>query len=191
MYKLIRNIHLVLGLIISPFLFIYAISGLFFSHHFLDFSSPEKTIEKFTLTSFSTDPAELAKQLSTKHAIHGQLISSKTDNLQALKLVISTTSKQHKVIVNTQTGETTNEVKTLSAFGFIKALHRTAGFPNEITSKWWWGLAVMCVAILLILLLLSGIFLWTYRRQERRTGSIFLGVSLVYCICVLCVLRLG
>lgn len=191
MYKLIRNIHLVISLIITPFLFIYAISSIFFAHNFLNFLSDETTVEKFVLSSFSANPTELAKQLATTHGIQGDLKSSKVDKSGMIGLYISRPGKQYQIRLDTKSGTVTSEETTPSAFSFTKTLHTTAGFHSDDSGEWWWSVFALIVAVLLLLLLITGLILWTYRIKERKTGVIFLSVSLVYSISLLCVLRLG
>ena len=50
---------------------------------------------------------------------------------------------------------------------------------------------VVFVAVMLVGLVVTGVVLWSYNRKERRSGLVFLGLSLIYCTTVLAVLRFG
>jgi hypothetical protein len=96
MYKLIRNVHLALGLIVTPFLLTYAISAAFYSHHFLNFSSKETKVEKFTLATVSKNPVEMAGLLSKEYGIRGVLRRSSINELGLMELEISRTGHFYK-----------------------------------------------------------------------------------------------
>lgn len=191
MYKILLNIHLALGLIITPFLFIYSISAITFSHHSLGFSVTDKKVEEFKLNSISTDPNSLADQLTEGHGIRGDLRKSSIDNTGKIKLLISRPGTRNKVMVDTKSGVATIEKETENIGGFINALHFTAGFESTAFGEKLWGLAVLLVAVSIIGVLITGLLLWLFNKKERMTGLIFLGVSITYSVSVLCVLRFG
>ncbi len=192
MYKLVRNIHLISSLIILPFLFIYAISSVFFAHHFLDFfsiSEPERNVTQFQLDPLPSTAKEISAILSESHDIRGHLQNHSVNDRGEMSLTISRAGTQYKVLVNTSSGLVTSEEETASTPGFLAELHNTAGFSNKSSEETWWGASIIIVAILLIFAVVSGFVLWAYRSQERRSGLIFLGASLAYCFCVIGVLR--
>ena len=190
MYKIIRNLHLALGLLVTPFLLIYAISSVFYSHHILDFSTTETTVEEFTLTSGMKNPAEIADILLRKHKIRGTLRSSSISDLGIMKLEVSRPGSFYTIKLDTNSGIVSSEQKTKDAAGFIKALHQ-AGFRNKNAVESWWSFAITVVSVLVIFIVITGILLWTYRTKDRLSGGIFLFINIVYCLTVLFVLRLG
>ncbi len=192
MYKLVRNIHLISSLIILPFLLVYAISSVFFAHHFLDFfsiSEPERNAIQFQLNPLPSTPKEISSALSENHGIRGHLQSHSINSQGEMSLTISRTGTQYKVLVDTSSGMVTSKEETASTPGFLAELHNTAGFSNKTPEETWWGASIIIVAILLVFAVVSGFVLWAYRSQERRSGLIFLGASLAYCFCVISVLR--
>ena len=189
MYKLIRNLHLALGLVVTPFLLVYAVSAVFYSHHFLDFSSTETTVKEFKLISVSTNPIEIADLLSKKYNVRGTLRSSYLDDSRLMKLTISRPGNSYKIVVDTDTGNMTIEEKSRDAVGFIASLHE-AGFRTKNADESWWSFAVTIVSVLLIFVVVTGIILWIYCTKDRLSGGVFLCASLVYCVTVLLVLYL-
>lgn len=190
MYKLIRNIHLILGLTVTPFLLVYAISSVFYAHHFLDFTTTETNVEEFTLATITRNPTEMAGILLTKHAIRGSLINSSISDSGLMKLEVSRPGTFYKIDVDTNTGIAISKERTRDAIGFIDSLHQ-AGFRNKNSVESWWSFAVAIVSVFLIFIVVTGIILWLFRRKDRGSGGIFLCVSLVYSISVLFILRLG
>ena len=178
-------------LIITPFLFIYAISSLFFAHDFIAPSSTRRQFETLTLSAAPTAPQELADILSSKYEITGNLQRTSIDDSGGIKLVISRPGTRYKVIANTHSNVASIETVTKNAAAFSKSLHITAGFDSEEPAQQWWGGAALIVAILMVCILVTGILLWTFRSNERRSGTIFLSASTLYCIIVLCALRMG
>lgn len=192
MYKFFRNIHLALGLAITPFLFIYAFSALVFSHHFLNDKTIDSRVETFKLASFSGDTGDtgdLLVALATEHGVRGELKKNVVDDKGRVELLMSRLGSNYEISVDPKTLLLTIEEKTQSVEEFIKALHKSSGFDSASSAERWWGLAVIIVAVLLTGILVTGVVLWSYNRRERRSGLAFLGLSLVYCTIVLVVLR--
>ncbi len=191
MYRLILNFHLALGLIITPFLIIFAISSLFISHSFVDFSSTDKKVEHIKLDLVLTDPSELANLFSKDHGIQGELENHSVDKSGKIKLLIMSPGKQSTIVIDTNTNIATVEHETQDLIGFTKTLHITSGPKSNNSGERYWDIAVLIFAILLICVLATGLLLWFYRSKDRTSGLIFLTVSTAYSIGVLCVLRIG
>lgn len=191
MYKVFRDIHLILGLAITPFLFIYAFSALIFSFHFLDDKTIDNSVEVYELASFSSDPTNLLAVLATEYGVRGELKKSVVDDSGRVELLISRLGSYYEISVDPNTLLLTIKENTQSVERFIVALHRSSGFESASSAEQWWGLAVIFVAVMLAGIVVTGVVLWSYNRRERRSGLAFLGLSLIYCTVVLVVLRFG
>jgi len=190
MYKLYRNIHLAFGLMLTPILLFYAISALLFSHHFLYPSAAETEREMLTLSTLPTSPINLAQHLATEHNIQGKVEFASTDSSGAMAVeIISKPGISYTVAL--QPGELIVMVDKhiQNTSGFIKSLHVTAGIKDKHGSEKIWGIAVLITAVFIIFISLSGLLMWIYHLRERRSGIIFLTLSIIYCVTVLSVLR--
>ena len=191
MYKLIQNLHIALSLITTPFLLIFAISSFFIAHNFLDFSSYEKKIEQIKLNNALTDPSELAILFSKDHGIRGKLVDQSVDESGRIKLSIYRPGKLSKIAIDTNTSIATVVHETRDLFGFTIPLHESSGPKSDNFGEKCWDLAVLVFSVLLIFVLITGLLLWLYRSKDRTNALIFLGISVTYSVCVLCVIRLS
>lgn len=191
MYKTFLNVHLALSLLTIPFLFIYAFSALIFSFHFLDDKAVDNKVEVFELASFSGDQANLLTVLAADYGVRGELKKSVVGDDGLVELMISRPGSYYKITVDPKTLLLTIKESTQSVERFIKALHVSSGFDSTSSAENWWGLVVVFVAVMLVGLVVTGVVLWSYNRKERRSGLVFLGLSLIYCTTVLAVLRFG
>lgn len=191
MYKVFRDIHLILSLLITPFLFIYAFSALIFSFPFLNDKAVDNSVETFELATFYGDSTNLLAVLTTEYGVRGELEKSVVDDNGRVELRISRPGTYYEISVDPQTLLLTIKENTQSVETFIKALHHSSGFDSASLAERWWGLAVILVAAILVGIVVSGVILWSYNRRERRSGLTFLGLSFIYCMIVLAVLRFG
>lgn len=189
MYKLYRDIHLVLGLIVTPLLLIYAISSALLAYGFIDPSKTEHTITEFKVLELPDSSDDIELLLKTQN-IKGSIQQLSQDNDKNITIKVTRLGEQHVITIDSQ-GNATNKTSGENTASFLKLLHITAGFEHEENETNWWGLAALLTGFLLLALLITGIILWSYRTTEKRTGILFLSISVLYCTTVILVLRLG
>ncbi|MFT6587139.1 MAG: hypothetical protein ACJAVU_003292 [Cognaticolwellia sp.] len=191
MYQICRNLHLAFGLIITPFLVIYAFSALIFSFHIFDNKSLKTDTTTFELSFLPNKPVDLYALLLENHGIRGQLKKSVISKNGNVELLISRPGSYYQILVERKTLLLTIKENTQSVESFIKGLHASTGLNNSDDAQNWWGLSVIFVAVMLIGLVISGVILWSYNRRDRGAGLVFLSCSFFYCITILLVLRFG
>lgn len=188
MYKLFRNIHLLTGLFITPFLLIYAFSSLFIAHGFFD---PSAVTDKEWESQQGAVPESLlsvTEQLGQQYGVHGHTVVHFDEVLEQEVLIITRPGTEYRV--QRQGGDTLFIRERSQNFaGLLKMLHITAGFSSGYLAESLWGVAAVCTGLLLLVLLITGIVLWSYRARERVIGQVFLVGSIGYCTVVLAVLR--
>lgn len=190
MYNTAKSLHLFFSVVITPFLFFYAISALFFAHGFLDFSSSHLEQNKIVLQSVPDQTGDLLDMLSSEYGVDGRLSSDESLSNGVRRLHIFRPGV-HSTISIAPDGETEIKSRVFNAIGFFKELHSTSGIDGEHASESWWAIAVQVAGISLLGLLISGLIMWAYRSPDRRGGLWFLGVSTLFCIVVIGVLRWG
>lgn len=189
MYVLLRNTHLIMGLISIPFLLIYAVSSLFFAHSQLNPYRLHTTEAMVQLPINLSDSAQISRALTSGYGLRGELVDSSRDQNNQLHLTIVRPGKRYDVVVDESTGIARLAESTVNFAGFFGELHVTAGvadgqFPERI-----WGWLVLGLAICIVFITATGFLLWLRRAPERKTGAIFLLVSLTYCMTILVVIR--
>jgi hypothetical protein len=191
MYKIFRNIHLFLGLVITPFLLIYAFSALFFSFPFLSNKTVSSSVETFKLSSFPSGQTKLLSVLETEYDVRGEPDKFTVDQNGKAQLLISRPGSDYEISADPKTLLLTIKENTHSVDRFIKALHVSSGFDSKSSAERWWGVAVVIIAVMIVGIVVTGVILWAYNPRERKSGLTFIGLSFLYCTIVLAVLRFG
>ncbi len=181
MHKLIRNLHLFLGLFLCLFVLTYAVSSLQIAYPGWFSSSPTSTEQTFVISPDSVStPRALAKELMDHHGLRGRLGEIKNTN-DGLEFEIARTGTYSKIRYNTETGQVDIRTRANDFPGMLRAIHfSTAGVQTGYWLKNLWGLFTVLVSIALILLGGTGIYLWFHNHTERLTGTILLAVSLAW-----------
>lgn len=189
MYNTAKTLHLFFGVVITPFLLFYAISAVFIAHGFIDLSSSHIEQNSIVLERVPKQQSELLDVLRSEYGIDGKLSSaSRSDGIW--KLRIFHPGIHYKISIRPD-GRAEVEKRIFNGVGFLKELHITSGLHGESSEYFWWATAVQVTGISLLGLLLSGLVMWFFRSMDRRGGLWFLSASTLYCIVVICVLRLG
>ena len=171
-----RELHLYLGLIVSPFLLIFAVSTILLNHGMKPSPVENKTTVPIELKEGLEGEALVADVLDQLNFTgevfgRGKFRNGKTTiNISKpgnVKFVTVDIEKKEVLIAN-------------RSFGFIdtlRYLHLNPGphkHPTWIFSKAWGSVADGTVYIALFLTL-SGIYMWTVLRAERKAGLVALG----------------
>lgn len=189
MYKVSRNIHLVLSLLVTPFLFIYAVSALIYSFPFLNDKTVETSVNTFQMTAMPRDVEDILIVLRNEYGIRGDLEKSVVKGDEKVKLRISRPGTYYEVLIDPQLQMLTIKENFQSVETFLKALHHSSGFESSSVAQKWWGIVVILVAAMIVGIVVTGIILWSYNRKDRKSGLIFMGSSFFFCTVVLAVLR--
>lgn len=178
MYKVIRNIHLFLGLLCFGFLLMYSVSAVQMSH--VDWFTMQPTVTEQTVAVSplgSQNPRAFAQQLM-QAGMWGELQNVSQD-AAGFRLRILRAGTTHDV--DYVAGSPTAKVKTSTAgiMGMLNRLHHTAGFYREQSITDWWAAFVALTSLSLLTLGATGVYLWFRLYKERLVGGIFLSVGLI------------
>jgi len=177
MFKLIRNVHLFLGLLCFSFLLMYSVSAVQMSH--VDWFTMEPTVTEQSVAVDVADvqnPRAFAQQLM-QAGMWGELQNISQDDA-GFRLRIVRAGTTHDV--DYKTGSPTAQVKTSAAgiMGMLNRLHHTAGFYREQSITDWWAVFVSLTSLALLLLGATGVYMWFQLYKERLLGGIFLSFGL-------------
>lgn len=187
LYQWTRNLHLYLGLFISPFILVYAISTLLLNHSIRP-SRTDKEAQTVPLTlSEGVKGQELVTEVLGQLKLSGEIAGRgvirnnqtviRVGRPGTIKIVTVKIDQQEASIVERSTG-------VLGAINFLHfnpGLHRT---PNwSITHLWGW--LADSVVYLTLFLTISGVYLWALMKAERKAGWLAIGggfVSFVFLV---------
>jgi hypothetical protein len=191
MYKIIRNLHLLLASFSLPFLIMYGISAVQMSHSTWFQMKPAVHVRELSITAGLTDARAIAREVMDRdRAIAGE-VSNIQPNDAGMVLRIVVPGTVHEVRYDRASGLARVKTSVAGVMGMLNRLHHWAGFWHEPASMKVWGFFVAIASAALLLLGASGIYMWFTRRPERRIGIALLAINLAFAVTVLTLLRIS
>ena len=191
-YKLVRKLHILSGLFISPFILIYGLGALTFNNEIIvNRLSPPKRLSdirtKLGNIPYGTSDLATAKAICKKLGIDGEVdfISKSKDhfsfplNKPGLITLINVNTSTDSVFI---TREQPGPLRAMSYLHQMPGPHNESIRANSFFLKVW-RIMTNLVAYVLLFLALSGAYLWVHLKGERKLGLfvIILGfLSLIF-----------
>ena len=188
-YRLTRDLHLYLGLFISPFVLVFSISVFFLVHSWMPKFAPESVNSR--VVSALALPGDLLK-LSGRPLIDGLKPILKNMNVpgeigfvrhlvkeEKLIIPVSIPGRATTVSINLASHEATIVSRETGLADALVTLHKSPGQHGpEIRMNWFymqaWRWLADATVYLTLFISVSGIYLWSMLRAERRVGTILL-----------------
>jgi hypothetical protein len=193
-YNTVRDLHLYLGLFISPFVLVFSISVFFLVHAWLP-----KVSERNSATRVVLDiplPADL-RNLSGRRLIDALKPTLEKANVRGEVTFVRNQVKENKLVIpvmipgreTTVTINTTNREATVVSreTGLADALVTLHKFPGQhladLRMNWFWMKLWLWMAdatvYLVLFISVSGLYLWYVLRAERTIGYVLLATGAV------------
>jgi hypothetical protein len=176
----LRNVHLLFGLVSLPFLLMFGVSSVQMAHSKWFNVKPQVSVgPSATIEAGLTDAAEVTRRLALRGDVRGKL--------PKFRVVIP--GIVHEVTYVPSTGVATVSTSRSPFLGVLNRLHHAAGlWPNWAPLRWW-GAVVGLVSLATIGLAVTGIWMWWARRQDRVIGLVLLGANALFAAAVLAIIR--
>lgn len=180
--KLIRRTHMYLALFLTPWMLIYALSGLVLNHgqavrslYGDKFAPFEKVEERPYAAAFSADaePRMIGAQILEHLGLPG------TFNVQggasAPRLIINRNAgfSQHRITYFRAENKLLVEKQSFTAPVFFNRAHFRHGYEQPFLSAKLWGLTVDLAIAGMVFWVLSGFVMWWEIKPARLTGGVF------------------
>ncbi len=184
--KILNALHLYLGLFISPFVLLFAISTILFNHAYKPGGESSKATVRHR-TSIEIPEAleglQLAKYIMRQVDVSGE-IELLRHQPQQKRLIIPVMRPGQRITITVELESKTAEIE-LHRTGFWDAilyLHKSpgphlAGFRGNWFFTRIWKCLADATAYLLLFLSGSGIYLWAVLKMRRKTGLILIGAG--------------
>lgn len=181
-FPVIQDFHNYVGLFISPFIFVFAVSVLVLNHSHSNKATGKITQKNVKLESIPYDTSDLAigKAITRRLGITGEIdYVFKGDHNFAIQ--VGRPGEQTNIKVDTQTDSVFIRQEENGVLQGTVYLHKMPGphmaqfRKNTVFMKIWSVLADTTVYLILFLTV-SGILLWYFLKAERRMG--------IYAICL-------
>ena len=185
----IKNLHFYIGLFISPFIVIFAVSVLVLNHNFADwqedwqewFFSVDERVDRTVEYNFPNDDKneiDIAKDILMQIQVSGEIAGVFGD---LTKMYIPVTKPGHRISIRADltSGIAYIHSERTSLWKKLIWLHKMPGPHNaNIRGNWIntkiWGSLVDLFVICLFFSGITGITLWYYLNSERKLGLIAL-----------------
>jgi len=193
-YNTVRDLHLYLGLFISPFVLVFSISVFFLVHAWLPKISSTNAVTRVDLDI--PLPGDL-QNLSGRRLIDALKPSLEKANVRGEMTFVRNQVKENKLIIpvmipgreTTVTINTTNHEATVVSreTGLADALVTLHKFPgqhlSDLRMNWFWMKLWLWMAdatvYLVLFISVSGLYLWCVLRAERTIGYVLLAAGSV------------
>lgn len=176
--KHLVNWHLYLGLLIAPYVVVYALSAVAFNHGMKGTPDEPSTAVRTVTIPAADDDFALARALSEQLGVPGWLNRGRIQrpSPEELKFQIGRPGSRVEITVDEAAGEA--RVVTVRS-GVVSVLQGLHGLHDLGGTLWGetWAIYTEVSAWVLALALGSGILLWLPRPSSRVLGASFLAVG--------------
>lgn len=188
-YRIIRDLHLYLGLFISPFVLVFAISVFFLVHSWLprfgSVTSTKRIVPALSLPeglqTLSGRPLiEALKPALERAGVRGEIgFVRRMVKEERLIIPIIIPGRETTVRLSLASGEATIETHETGLADALVTLHKSPGQHGaDIRMNWFymrvWRWMADATVYLILFLTFSGIYLWYVLRSERPVGLILI-----------------
>lgn len=191
-YNLTRDLHLYLGLFISPFVLVFSVTVFFFVHAIAPKFGPEKTDTRVAtaialppeLPKLSGRPLiDALKPTLESIGVPGEIgfIQHVVQN-ETFIIPVSVPGRATTVTLRVPQRDATIVTRETGLADALMTLHKSPGGHAPTLSRNWfpmraWRWLSDATAYLTLFITISGFYLWYVLRAERRIGYILLGTG--------------
>ena len=185
-YTWTRDLHLYLGLFVSPFVVVFAVSVFFLNHAHIPNPATTTAATCDIQVPAGIEQAEgvkrvqLATQILSQVGIAGEINFIRSiPNEHRLVIPVVKPGVEATIEVNLRERNATLSVRRTAFWERLSYLHRSPGPHNAaVRGNWFWTRAWRWAAdatvYVVLFLSVSGVYLWVVIRSERNVGLILL-----------------
>jgi hypothetical protein len=186
MYKTLRNIHLILGLLLFWVVMMYGVSAVQMAHRIR--IEPVVTERDVTATP-GLDARPLANELMERYEMRGEM-GNATSMPGGYRFPINRAGGASQVTYDRATGKVHLRETDTGFLGVMNRLHHFHGLHNQTGARNAWGWMVLLASLGFFAIGGTGIYMWFRLHKERTIGVILLSANVVISIALLLSLRL-
>ena len=192
LYLVTRDLHLYLGLLVSPFVIVFAVSVFFLNHAKIDTSTTASsaTVQNVTIpagleAARGRDAAGRARDVLARVGVDGEIgFIRYVRNERRLIIPVSKPGLETTVDVDLSNRSVVISRRPTGVLEAVGYLHKSPGPHNaDIRGNWMWTRAWRSLAdgtvYLLLFISATGLYLWFAIKAERRPGLILIGAGVL------------
>ena len=192
LYRWLRDLHLYLGLFVSPFVLLFAVSVFYLNHGKLgpDTPPPPETFHNLRIPDGfdrlkGRDAVERAKTILPQVGTSGEIgfLRYRAED-RHLIFPVSIAGLESMIDVDLDARSATVARRTMDLWERLSYLHKMPGPHNAALRGNWVGIEIWrwladATIYLLLFISMSGIYLWWAIKAERRIGLALLSAGVV------------
>ncbi|MCL4784985.1 MAG: hypothetical protein KJZ70_18305 [Bryobacterales bacterium] len=175
MFRLMRNVHLALGVGFFFVALLFAFSSIVLIYRPWFPSSSERSHATAQLER-GLDARAAALALMRSGMAEGELRNIR-ESEGKLRFLIWRPGTQADTVYAPETGEATLDTRRYNFYETLVQLHVNHGFFHDFMPANLWALLALGVSVGLLLLGASGIYLWYRHPKERRIGTALIALG--------------
>jgi hypothetical protein len=184
-YRLLRDIHLLVGLFALPALLTYAVSSAQMAHQI---RVPQNVSEEEVTLPPGLSPRAASLQLMQRGGYAGDL-NNILSTPGAVSFSITRVGSRYQVTYDSATGRAHVKKTDIGVLGELNRLHHLHGFHHENRAMSAWAAMLAAVSLILLTIGATGLYMWFKLHRERLFGAILLSTNLIVSIGLLTFLR--
>ncbi|MEO8596229.1 MAG: PepSY-associated TM helix domain-containing protein [Candidatus Solibacter sp.] len=185
MYRLLRNTHLVLGLLLFWVVLMYGVSAAQMAHRV---RIEQVVTERDVSAAAGLEARPLANLLMEREGLGGEM-SAVTSRPGGYRFQFTRAGGNTVIQYDSATGKVHFRETQTGMLGVLNRLHHFHGLHNHTGRRNAWGWLVLFASLGLLALGATGIYLWFKLHTERVAGSLLLAANLVVSVALLIALR--
>ncbi len=199
-YSVIRDLHLYLGLFLSPLVVVFSLSVIFLVHAWVPGASGRPTTRRVEAIAIPTGLEQLKarEQVDAMHrvldqaGVHGEIgFLRQIPRERRFVVPVSLPGRETTVDLNVATGTATVTTRDTGLWDAMVFLHKMPG-PHNVAIRgntaflqvWRW--LADATVYLLLFATASGVYLWVVLKSERRAGVALLLAGIVSFTALVC-----
>jgi hypothetical protein len=191
MFRLMRNVHLILGLVFFFYAIVFAVSSLTIIYRPWLGLSPTDSEQTLAIPAEqAATPRALALVLMRNHGFTGDLRQIEEKDGE-FRFVIMRPGTRDEVRYVPASGQAAIKTRRQGALETMVQLHVNHGFWHDFLPANAWAMLSFLGSAGLFLIGASGIYLWFCHHEERMIGGVLLAVGLIYGITSLVMSRMA
>jgi hypothetical protein len=177
--RILRRVHMYLGLFLAPWLLMYALSTIVMNHRAM-FRDPAASpaikteFERSWAGVIAPDakPPEIASQVLKDLRLEGFHTVNATPNGRRITILRQDPITPRRIIFTPEDGKLIVQKQEFRMPGFLERLHRRRGYQSEFFLQSMWALSVDLVILAIVFWGISGLWLWWEMRRTRFLGGV-------------------
>jgi hypothetical protein len=203
-YLVTRDLHLYLGLFISPFVLLFAISVFFLVHSWIPGAAGNRDVSTALVSNLKLPPdldrlsgrplVDALRPVLDQLGVQGEVENVRRfPREHRLDVPVTVPGRETSVVIDLQNQTAQIKRRTTGIGDAMVVLHKAPG-PHlvAIRMNWFmmrvWRWLSDATGYLLLFISVSGIYLWAVLRAERRAGLILLAAGACFFLGIVYVL---